>query len=271
MSKATPRTEGLTTGPPPDLDNAGARPIMDNRLVRQRVQHEPTAEEQAIIDAGLLKEFGARYYEPGVPAVHRAGPQELYDYTAYVGPHERIEVERGDSIFYLREANGQLHGTRERGPLTLVEWESKHMAIVVRGFQPAAASVEIVDRGTRLPYVNGCSTSQVIGAERNGDPTLQHLLIPAHSAEQAHHIHSTVRVVWVWKGKGISIVGMEGASVTTELLPGMVCILDPMSPHHFETPQGEAIQVIPFHVWSSGPGENNHPMMRGTHLMDQGA
>jgi hypothetical protein len=133
---------------------------------------------------------------------------------------------------------------------------------------PVTASL---NEGTVLPYVNGCSTRQLIYPQRIGDPTLQFLHIPAYSKEQAHHIHSTVRVVYIWKGLGDSIVGMEGKSMTTMLKPGMVCILEPMCPHHFETPHGQCIEVVPLHVFSSaGAMETQHPMFNGTYLMNQG-
>ena len=234
----------------------------------------PKAHEAALA-AGMVDEaerdrvmdlFGVKYWQAGECAVYRAPENNLYDYTAYIGVHE-FEVERGDSVFYLKKTEDELELFRMSGR---AEVRSEHMAIVIRGYMPDDAIRVLGPNSTRLPYVNGCSTKQVFSPERNGDPTLQYLLIPPFSAEQAHHIHSTVRVVYVWRGKGRSIVGMEGKEVITELLPGMVAILEPMCPHHFDTPQGESIEVIPFHVWSSGPGENNHPMMRGTHLMDQG-
>ena len=92
------------------------------------------------------------------------------------------------------------------------------------------------------------------------------LNIPPHSAEQAHHIHSTVRVAYILSGTGRSIVGMEGKIVTEDLYPGKVCILEKMCPHHFETDDDHLV-VIPLHVWSSvGAMEVNHPMFNGTHM-----
>ena len=63
---------------------------------------------------------------------------------------------------------------------------------------------------------------------------------------------------------------MDDESVTEELKPGMVCVLEPMCPHHFETPFGEHLICVPFHVFSTVPSvESNHPMFNGTFLMNQ--
>lgn len=216
----------------------------------------------------LLATFGAHYFKSDdAPVVYKARPVDSYYYETLIGQHT-VTVEHGDSVWWLEIGeDGEAWAHARSGPVTIT---SERMAVVVRGYMVEDQGVRFGNKATVLPYVNGCSTRQIMPPHRLGDPTLQHLLIPAYSAEQAHHIHSTVRVVYVLRGKGVSVVGMEGAEVKTELLPGMVCVLDPMSPHHFETPQGEAIEVVPFHVFSAVPGESNHAMFRGTFLMNQG-
>ena len=79
-----------------------------------------------------------------------------------------------------------------------------------------------------------------------------------------------MRVVWVLEGHGTSVVGLGENTATEELFPGKVCILEPMCPHHFETPFGRELVVVPFHVFSTVPSvETNHPMFNGTFLMNQ--
>lgn len=213
----------------------------------------------------VLETYGAYYWEKGTKVAVESDAEHLYYFKTYVGA-QAVTVERGDSIWYLSEDLET--AVLQSGPTYV---ESAHWATVIRGYTPSARTVGIKGL-TTLPYVNGCSTKQLFEPIRIGDPTLQYLHIPAYSKEQAHHIHSTVRVVYVLEGKGVSVVGMEGREARTELLPGMVVYLEPMSPHHFETPQGEHIRVIPLHVFSSaGPIESNHPMFNGTHLMNQGA
>lgn len=219
-------------------------------------------------DDEILTRFGARYWEPGQAGMYRAAPDNLYDYACFIGPYT-IDLGRGDSIFMLSSDKRTV--SRHRGSDGSTAVSSDHFAVLIRGYMADSMTRRIDEGSTVLPYVNGCSTKQLFPPERAGDPTFQQLIIPPFSAEQAHHIHSTVRAVYVLAGRGVSKVGMEGREVATELKPGMTCVLEPMCPHHFETPQGEPLTVLPVHVWSStGSAEFSHPMFNGTHLMNQG-
>ena len=111
---------------------------------------------------------------------------------------------------------------------------SLHCATVIRGYNPPS-KLNSLKEHTFLPYVNGCSTRQIFPPERLGDPTLQLLYIPPFSSEQAHHIHSTARVVYCLEGEGESVVGLNGHTIRRKLEAGMVIVLEEMSPHHFET------------------------------------
>ena len=215
--------------------------------------------EQRIRDA-----YRVKYYQPGEKAKFVAPEDHHYHFEAYIGEWEDIEVPLGGSAFLI--SPDKTEAVRRRGPCTLA---SEHMCMVMPGFKPPNATISMLGL-TVLPYVNGCSTKQIFPPDRPGDPTLQYLNIPAFSAEQAHHIHSTVRVVYILEGRGTSVVGMDDESVTEELKPGMVCVLEPMCPHHFETPFGEHLICVPFHVFSTVPSvESNHPMFNGTFLMNQ--
>lgn len=208
----------------------------------------------------VMDQFGVQYLEPGASAVIEAQPDDLYHFKSYVGPH-RIDVEFGDSVYWIDERVEAAH--LSRGPAVV---QSPRIATVIRGHMPENKSSGIVTL-TNLPYVNGCSTKQVFAPERAGDPTLQILRMPPYSAEQQHHIHSTVRVVYVMQGRGRSVVGMERRTITENLYPGKVVILRKMCPHHFET-DDDTLLVLPLHVWSSvGASENNHPMFNGTHMV----
>jgi mannose-6-phosphate isomerase-like protein (cupin superfamily) len=212
----------------------------------------------------IRDEYRVKYFSPGEKARYTAPDDHHYHFESYAGAWTDIEVPLGGCAFYINA--DKTEALRTRGPCTI---SSQHMCVVMPGFKPPNAMKSL--RGlTVLPYVNGCSTKQIFPPDRPGDPTLQYLHIPANSAEQAHHIHSTVRVVYILGGRGISVVGMDEQSVTEELKPGMVCVLDPMCPHHFETPFGEKLICVPFHVFSTVPGsEANHPMFNGTFLMNQ--
>jgi hypothetical protein len=231
-------------------------------------QAKPTTAESWLIERNpakqleLERKFGVRYLDPGAREVISSKDDEMYSYVAFVGPNI-VDVDRGDCCFVKRDNTAVL----KRGPC---RFTSPEFAAVVRGYAPPEKTADLAGRMV-LPYVNGCSTRQIFPPERPGDPTLQMLTIPPYSAEQAHHIHSTVRVVFVLAGRGYSIVGMEKQCIAKELVPGMVVVLDNMCPHHFETEESSVV-VLPVHVWSALPGavENNHPMFNGTFLMNQG-
>ena len=183
----------------------------------------------------------------------KSNPEDLYSYSVdYSG--KEILVEEGDSAWWV---DGHLARV-VRGPETV---QTKAPVTIIRGYAGRDQKIDIRG-GTNLPYVNGCSSEQIVAPVRPGDPTLQLLYIPPHAKEQIHHIHATARVVKVIEGKGKSIVGMDGTKVT-ELTPGMVIILDRMVPHHFETSDDDLL-VAPIHVWSSTPLEQGHPMFHGT-------
>jgi mannose-6-phosphate isomerase-like protein (cupin superfamily) len=210
----------------------------------------------------LADVFGAKYFGSGSSAVVDARPTNLYHYRTFIGIHD-VAVEAGDCVYYF--ADDARTAWLRRGPVRVA---SSHLATVIRGYMPEDKSTTI-RQGTTLPYVNGCSTKQLFPPERPGDPTLQLLHMPPHTTEQAHHIHSTVRVVYVLSGRGNSVVGIGDQIATHELLPGMVCILEPMCPHHFET-NGEPLLCTPLHIFSStGRHELDHPMLHGTHLVDR--
>lgn len=211
---------------------------------------------------GVAESYGAYYYQPGTePTSRDSRPDDLYFYRAFVGSN-MVALQPGDSLITLSpgksEAMWLSAGDGVRHAMV------NHFGLMFRGYQCGNKTVSLGER-VNLPYINGCATRQLFAPERVGDPTFQQLTIPPYTSEQKHHIHPTARVVYVLKGRGFSIVGQAGNVEETELLPGMVIVLDPMSPHHFRT-EGDYLTVLPVHVFSSGPAnmDNNHPMFNGT-------
>jgi mannose-6-phosphate isomerase-like protein (cupin superfamily) len=208
----------------------------------------------------LATVYGVRYFGSESTAEVEARSTNLYYYRSFIGPHE-VAVETGDCVYYL--ADDARSAMLRRGPTRIA---SRHLATVIRGYMPEDKSTTF-HQGTTLPYVNGCSTKQLFPPERPGDPTLQLLYMPPYTTEQVHHVHSTVRVVYVVSGRGVSVVGLGDHCVTHRLSHGMVCVLEPMCPHHFET-DSEPLLCIPLHIFSStGRQELDHPMLHGTHLL----
>jgi uncharacterized RmlC-like cupin family protein len=189
----------------------------------------------------------------GDTAVLQSNKYDLYTYTVYVGEHE-IDIPLGDSLWLIDDTSASVYrgGTKVK---------SDSLAVLIRGYQ-CESKTSSYESVVNLPYINGCSSQQVFPPVRHGDPTLQLLYMPKGTKEQAHHIHSTVRVVKVISGSGYSIQGMLD-EVKVPLNPGDVIVLDKMTPHHFIT-ENDYLLVAPMHVYSSTILENNHPMRNGT-------
>lgn len=202
--------------------------------------------------------YGVHYFETQKTSTYETENEQLYFFKTYIG-NQIVKVENGDCVYYFNDRLDTAIVSRGE-----CEIKSHHVATVIRGYMHPDATSSL-GGVTTLPYVNGCSTKQIFPPLRLGDPTLQYLKIPPFSKEQEHHIHSTYRVVLILKGKGKSIVGLNNKNQEHELLPGTVCIFEPMSPHHFETHTEDYLIALPLHIYSSiGNMEKNHPMFNGT-------
>lgn len=184
-------------------------------------------------------------------------PHDLYQYRCFV-KSQPVFTDSRCSYWYLN--------AKEVGCFTGdgSVFEDFEVCVEILGYTPETRTSSY-SRGTDLPYLNGCSTKQLIPATRQGDPTWQMLAMSPCTTEQKHHVHSTARIVYVASGSGESIVGMPGAQEVFNLEPGMVLVLPKMEPHHF-TSGNQGLIVIPLHVFSSGSNEFNHPMFNGTHI-----
>lgn len=199
-------------------------------------------------------------YSPDERVTYTSDPEhDLYQYRVFIGDR-MLQTDPRSSYWYLDETNGLAVARTGASGMVI---ESKKFCVEIFGYTPEYRASSYT-RGTDLPYVNGCSTKQLIPPARPGDPTLQMLLIPKGCKEQEHHIHATARVVYVLKGKGRSIVGMGATQQAYDLYEGQTLILGKMIPHHFETTYDDLV-VIPMHIYSSGREEHDHPMFNGTH------
>lgn len=177
---------------------------------------------------------------------------DLYQYKVYAG-HHLIQTLPYNSYWFLDDNEVVCRtGTGN-------SFDSFKVCVEIYGYTPEKRT-STFSRLTDLPYINGCSTKQLIPPNRLGDPTWQLLYMPPYTSEQARHIHSTTRVVYVHSGAGWSHLGNE----KHKLEPGDVIVLDKMVPHHFST-QECPLQVLPLHVFSSTSQEFDHPMFHGTH------
>jgi hypothetical protein len=181
---------------------------------------------------------------------------DLYQYRVYIGKHNILTDVR-NSYWYID------NNVVISSPGTGTYINSDVVCTEIFGYTPETRT-STYDRFTDLPYINGCSSKQLINPNRLGDPTWQLLLLPPYTSEQKHHIHSTSRVVYVAEGSGKSIIGQVGNTVEVDLVPGTVIILDKMVAHHFITTD-QHLLVLPLHIFSSTISEKNHPMFNGTY------
>jgi len=191
------------------------------------------------------------------PTIVESTSSDLYQYRVYIGKQD-VKTSDKASYWYLKD-NLAISHTGDGTTFT-----SSLMCVEICGYTPEyrASSFE---RGTDLPYINGCSTKQLINPVRPGDPTFQMLYMPSHTSEQAHHIHATPRIVYVASGQGTSVVGTTDSYKNYTLTKGDVILLSKMVPHHFTTANSD-LTVLPLHVFSTvGQAEFDHPMYNGTH------
>lgn len=192
----------------------------------------------------------------GTSDVVESSAHDLYQYKTYIGKHQ-VQTNTKSSYWYF-DGDSVVCEVGTGGVI-----DSSILCTEIFGYTPERRTSSF-SRLTDLPYINGCSSKQLINPNRLGDPTWQMLNIPEFTSEQAHHIHSTARVVYVLSGVGKSHVGQGSHVNSFDLEPGDVLILDKMIPHHFSTEE-TGLVVLPLHVFSSVDQEFNHPMFNGTH------
>lgn len=191
-------------------------------------------------------------------SIANSTPQDLYQYRCYVKTQPIITDSRC-SYWYLNGSEvGCFTGDGE-------VFNGFDVCVEILGYTPETRT-STYSRGTDLPYLNGCSTKQLIPPTRAGDPTWQLLQMAPNTTEQKHHVHSTARIVYVVSGGGESVVGMPDSQQTYKLEPGTVLVLNKMEPHHFISGEN-GLLVAPLHIFSTGANEFNHPMFNGTHLV----
>jgi quercetin dioxygenase-like cupin family protein len=118
-----------------------------------------------------------------------------------------------------------------------------------------------IEQNGRLCYIDGCSDSLLVYPPRLGDSSLNMLYFPP-GIDQTYHIHPSVRLGIVARGRGVSCLANE----TIPLEPGDVFSIEEREYHRFAT-QHESMTVIAFHPdgdW--GPTDQNHTMLNRTYI-----
>jgi quercetin dioxygenase-like cupin family protein len=121
-----------------------------------------------------------------------------------------------------------------------------------------------IEESGRLCYIDGCSDSLLIYPPRQGDPSLNQLYFPP-GIDQTYHIHPSVRLGVVVRGKGMSTLRHE----TIDLEVGNLFCIEEREYHRFRTDDNSTLTVIAFHPdgdW--GPTDQNHTMLNRTYITD---
>ena len=121
----------------------------------------------------------------------------------------------------------------------------------------------------RLRYIDGCTDTLLVCPPRLGEPCLNHLHIPPHTA-QTQHTHPSERIGVILRGRGeCRVPSQDGADIVYPLSPGMGWRIPTGAKHSFFTTD-ESLDVIAWHPDSDfGPTDGNHPMINRTILPDK--
>jgi quercetin dioxygenase-like cupin family protein len=116
-----------------------------------------------------------------------------------------------------------------------------------------------VEATGRLKYIDGCSDSLLVCPAQLGEPCLNHLHLPAGTA-QTEHTHPSDRIGIILRGAGVC----RTADGETPLQPGMFWYIPPEYAHSFHTGD-ESLDVLAWHPDSDfGPSHDWHPMVNRT-------
>ena len=103
-----------------------------------------------------------------------------------------------------------------------------------------------IEESGRLVYIDTCSDSLLIYPPRMGDPSLNLLQFPP-GVKQSYHIHPSIRLGVVVRGKGYACISENGDEKQIELEPGVMFCIEEREKHRFMTPSNSDMTVIAFH------------------------
>lgn len=138
------------------------------------------------------------------------------------------------------------------------------------GFRGLLCAGRIESTG-RLAYIDGCSSSVLVGPPRVGDPILNFLHFP-RGTRQTEHTHPSLRLGIVARGSGV-VIGPRwpgGPRWEKSIGQGAVFLLPAHERHAFLTAPDQTMDVISYHPDSDwGPDDHSHPMLTRTYLSNK--
>ena len=120
-----------------------------------------------------------------------------------------------------------------------------------------------IERQGRLRYIDGCTSTVLLGPPAVGAPCLSHLHIPAQ-AKQPSRPYPCVRVGMITKGTGCCVT----PETEHNLIPGMFFVLKANQEHAFHTEEDPLDVVMYQPNTDKSPTDINHPMLNNTLLID---
>ena len=145
-----------------------------------------------------------------------------------------------------------------------IKTEAKTFVVVHLGYKVPNQIGWIESQG-RLTYIDGCTDSLLVYPARLGDASLNLLYFPP-GIDQTFHIHPSIRLGCVARGRGFSDHGDEGHVAQGDLVEGNIFCLEENERHRFRT-ETDSMTVIAFHPdgdW--GPTDHNHTMLNRTYI-----
>jgi quercetin dioxygenase-like cupin family protein len=140
-----------------------------------------------------------------------------------------------------------------------MESGSLMFAIIRYGYRGLEIIGQTEDKG-RLAYIDGCTDTLLVPPPRKGDPCLNYLHFPKN-IKQTQHLHPSIRMGVILKGKGVAWKQDEWEY---DLTPGAMFCLQEGEVHSFKT-EDEDMDIIAYHPDSDfGPTDENHPMLNKT-------
>ena len=161
---------------------------------------------------------------------YKGAEYPIVPFTYAVIPGEAMVTVKGTTVLILRKSyTGLFH--------------------IGQGLEPSG----------RLKYIDGCSDTLLCAPPKMGDPCLNHLHFPP-GIVQTMHTHPTARIGMVVAGSGECVT----PTGRKELKPGLCWYLEAGDEHCFYT-HDSRLEIVAFHPDSTtGPTDDNHPMLNRT-------
>ncbi len=218
--------------------------------------------------------------DPFVPLALETGvladlSQDVFPFRVYGFQDGDLDLPANATHYgMVTEGGGILHDRQDRfrlragmffvavGACRLLAPGGRGMVISHLGYEGLRQVGGPIEQSGRLRYIDGCTDTLLVCPPRLGEPCLNHLHIPPHTAQSAH-THPSERVGVILRGRGEC---RTGDGKVWPLSPGMGWRIPTGALHSFFT-EDESLDVIAWHPDSDfGPTDENHPMLNRTIL-----